>query len=263
MVSVSRLSRDKILALCLLLFAISFTVEYSLAKGWFYKFASQLPILESMHINFRFTAAFYFPLALLGAMILDRWFRGANEKRAMTIFIALNIVTLVSPLSYFLYTDNVHYRIFDVRNIIEAYQQSKQGEIFPVHDFADKNTKDWDAITQGATTIHPYEPVFGYWLDAFTPQIHPGPVLDLTNGYFNMTNPASLTFPEANGGRLFSLFAESDRQRLKQFLQRRQVDWHIPRTQILLNYVSAISFCLSIVILIGSIISKLKVRSDV
>jgi len=159
-----------------------------------------------------------------------------------------------------LYTEDVHYRMFDVRNIIAAYQESKQGETFPVRIVAGPETKDWEAITQRATSIKPYEPVFGYWLEAFQPDIHPGSVFEVRNGYFNMTNPASLTYPEINGGRIFSLFSESDRQRLEQFTLRRQVDWHIPKTQIFLNYVSAISFCISVTIFFGSIISRVKFR---
>jgi hypothetical protein len=241
-IRLAKISKDKLTALFLLIFTVWFTIEYSLAKGWLYTLASQLPLLRSLHINFRFTSAFYFPLALLGSLILHRWFQAWNSKRADLLFLALNIITLVSPLSYFLYTDNVHYRMFDVRNILTAYQQSQHGETFPVKIVADKNTKDWDAITQGATTIKPYEPIFGYQLEAFAPQIHPGSVFTVTNGFFNMTNPASLTFPDENGGKLFSLFAESDRHRLDDFTQRKQPDWHIPQVQIVLDDVSALSF---------------------
>jgi hypothetical protein len=65
-----------------------------------------------------------------------------------------------------------------------------------------------------------------------------------------MTNPASLTFPEANGGKIFSLFTESDRGRLEQFTQRRQPDWKIPQIHIVINTISGISFLIAIAIVL-------------
>lgn len=252
-VQISKIPKDKLLAAGLLMFVAWFNVEYILAKGWLYRVAHSLPILSSMHLNFRFTSAFYFPLAIVGTWIVDRWLQERSVKQANTLFIVLNIITVVSPLSYFLYTTDVNYRIFDVRNIITAYQQSREGVTFPVTYVADANTKDWDAITMGATTLKPYDPIFGYWLEAFKPQIHPGSVFDVTNGYFNMTNPASLTFPGQNGGKTFSLFASSDRQRLEEFTQRRQPNWHIPMLQIVFNYVSALSFFIAVGIILAGL----------
>jgi len=253
LIGISKLPKGKLIAAGLLIFMTWFGIEYILAKGWLYILAHRLPVLSSLHINFRFTAMFYFPLAVLGAWILHHWLQGRPARQANIVFLVLDLIVLLSPFSYYLYTDDVHYRIFDVRNILAAYQQSREGATFPVTYVADAQTRDWNAIPLGATTMRPYEPVFGYGLEPFQPKIHPGSVFEITDGYFNMTNPASLTFPEENGGQLFSLFSESDRQRLEEFTQRRQPDWHIPKIQIVFNYVSAISFF----VVLGIILTRL------
>ncbi len=95
-------AKDKLLAWSILLFVSWFTVEYSLAKGWLYSLAGQLPILRSLHINFRFTSAFYFPFAVLGALLLHRWLQTMNPRRAWLLFLGLNLITLLSQVSDFL-----------------------------------------------------------------------------------------------------------------------------------------------------------------
>lgn len=244
------LSKDKIIALVLLLLVTWLSIEYILGKGWIYFIAKHLPVFKSLHINYRFTSVLFFPLALVGAFILHSWFHESNPRKAYIGFMVLNILTLISPLSYYLYTDDVHFRAFDVTKLLTAYQQSQHGETFPVELVADKNVRDWNAFLLDATTIQPYEAVFGYDLRDFKPQLHAGPVFDVTAGHFNMTNPASLTFPAQNGGVIFSRFDTSDRIRLEQFLQRRQPDWHIPAIQIVCDYVSVITFflCLAVIL---------------
>lgn len=244
------LSKDRLLALLIGLAATWFTLEYMLARGWLYSLAIQLPVLKSLHIHFRFTAAFYFPLAVTGALILHNWLNTSTLQRANTFFVGFTLLTLLSPLSYFMYSEDVHYRMFNVTGLIDAYAQSKQGEIFPVTSVSDEKVRDWEAIPRGVTTLKPYEPVFGYGNPDFPARIHPGPVSEPNDGFFNLTNPASLTFPESNGGELFSLFTVEDRERMEQFIQRRQPVWMIPGTQILLNAISASAVIIALAIVI-------------
>ncbi len=257
-INLANLARDKIIALVILFGAVWFSLEYTLATGWLYELVRHLPILKSLHFNFRFMSLFYFPLALCGALILNQWFTNSAPKKANSLFLILSIVTLVSPFSYFLYTADVHYRFFDVRTALTAYQAGRNGETFPVTFVSDQNARDWNIIPLGATTLKPYEPIFGYRLEAFTPKIHPGAVFVVTDGFFNMTNPASFTFPETNGGAPFSLFTLADQEKLETFAGRRQPDWDIPKTHIAINIISLISFlaALTIIFLNTSFITR-------
>jgi len=261
-INLTGLSKDKLAALVICIAATWFTLEYTLAKGWLYSFASQLPVFSSLHINFRFMSAFFFPLALSGALIAHHWLKEIAAQKANIIFIILNVVTLVSPLAYFLYEPELHFRAFNAEKILDAYQQVKHGETFPVTRVADDTVRDWDAIPLGVTTTNLYEPVFGYGLESFTPQTHPGPVSAIADGFYNLTNPASLTFPESNGGKLFSLFTADDGERLDQFTQRRQPDWKIPRIQIAMNVISGISFFISLTVILLNIFIPLIRKSD-
>jgi hypothetical protein len=248
--TLSDLSRGKRIALILLVVATWFSLEYALAKGSLHGLASRLPILQSLHISFRFTAAFHLPLAIVGAWILHRWFR-RSTGRATAAFLLLNVLTLASLLSYFLYTEDVHYRKFDARLVREAYEKGREGETFPVTHVAHLGVSDWEVFAHpGATTLLPSEPIFGYGLEVFASRTRPGPVSKISSGFFNLTNPASLTSPETNGGDLFALFEESDRDRLEQFTRRFQPDWNLPALQVVSNVVSAISLCLALAIIL-------------
>jgi len=256
-ITAANLSKGQIVASLLLALATWFSLEYTLAKGWLYWLAHQLPIIKSLHFSLRFTSVFYFPLALLGALILHGWFQQSNVKRANSLFVFLNLTTLIFPLTYFLYTEDVHFRMFDINTINTAYQQSQHGATFPVTYVAEENVPDWYTIPLGATTQKPYEPIFGYRLEFFNSLIHAGSVFEINHGFFNMTNPASLTYPETNGGKTFGLFKADDQLRLRQFIERHQPDWNIPRLQIIFNYVSAISFLITCgIILIHFVLMK-------
>jgi len=244
-------TKNKFIALAIVMGFTWFTLEFILAKGILFPLVQKLPIIKSLHINFRFISALFLPLSLLGTLILDKWFRANINKKANFVFAALNILALLSPLSYYLYTQDVHRRIFDVTNVLQVYQLSRQGETFPITHVA--NTTDWNSFIENATTIRPYEPIFGYFLEEFKPEIHVGEIFDITDGYFNLTNPASLNFPDQNGGRLFSRFKESERETVTRFTQRYQLDWRLPLMQTALNAISLLSLFISLAIVIYGI----------
>lgn len=248
-ITVPKLPRDQKMAWALFILSTWFCTEYTLQKGILYDFAKQLPILKSLHILFRSTTAFYFPFAIGGSLILNKWFKKLPQNKARKAYVLLNVLTVLMPLSYFFYTNDVHYRILDVQNQIDTYKQIKSGSRFPVKDIANEEITDWNALSKGVSTSVPYEPIFGYNLENFKPSIRPGHVLEIKNGYYNMTNPASITYPEAYGEKPFSLFSASDFTRLDQFIHRIQPDWHIPRNEIFINYISLFSFIFSVLLL--------------
>ena len=66
-----------------------------------------------------------------------------------------------------------------------------------------------------ASSLLPYDPLLGYDNEMFTPQAQEGDVRTAVDGYWNMTDPASLVFAESNGLTPFERIRESDRDRLE------------------------------------------------
>ena len=69
------------------------------------------------------------------------------------------------------------------------------------------------------------------------------------NGYFNMTNPASMVFHRENDLQLFERVKIDDEENLKRFIERGQPRWKLPVIQVILNWVSLAIF----LTIIGSI----------
>jgi hypothetical protein len=228
--------RDRIYPFILLTVIIWIVLELTLAKGTIYSFSKQLPILESLHVNVRFTAAFILPLTIAGAFQANRFF---SRGRSMRSFFVLCTVTGLSLLTYFSLNPDVHSRYLDVRTASRIYEQAQDGNYLPVRQIS--NVGDLDGFMQNSSVYRPYEALFGYSLETFNPEVHPGSVYEVRDGYFNMTNPASLVFPEMNHTHPFERIPESEREKLEMFLHREQPEWQIPAIQKILNLVSLFS----------------------
>lgn len=247
--------RSQLLGLILLALAVWVTAEFAMARGMIYSSTKELPILRSLHINIRFVAAFITPLIILGAYQLHNFFL-RNQKTSY--FLASALLTIISLLSYFSLSSEIHILGFDAGIASSIHQDIQKGRILPVESIADISV--WRGFSENASSIKPYEPIFGYDLEEFAPQIHLGKILEVDDGYFNMTNPASLVFPELNGLQPFERFKVSEQDQLEIFLERRQPEWIIPTAQNVLNVVSIIGLILTAAILFWGNVRPNKTR---
>ena len=183
-----------ITGLCLIFF-ISLVTEFSMAKGSLYELFRQLPILKSLHADIRFTSSFIIPLAIIGAKVFD----GLTGKWESTIkvFLAYCIIggiSLASMWSYFLMPLNIQTRYFDVTSIYRTYKLSSEGNILPVTQIV-PDMNDYEVFILGSSnTRHHSDALFRDDNLLLTPLVHEGSVFDVQDGYYNMTNPASLCF---------------------------------------------------------------------
>lgn len=242
--SLKKLDRSQLAGLILLALAVWITAEFAMARGIIYSSTKELPILRSLHINVRFVSAFMTPLIILGAYQLHN-FLLRNQKTSY--FLAGAILATVSLLSYFSLSSEIHILGFDAGIARSIHQNIQSGRILPVESIADVSV--WRGFSENASSIKPYEPIFGYDLEEFAPQIHLGKILEANDGYFNMTNPASLVFPELNGLQPFERFKVSEQAQLETFLERRQPEWTLPTAQKVLNVVSIIALIFTAAIL--------------
>jgi hypothetical protein len=128
---------------------------------------------------------------------------------------------------------------------------------FDVIDITDGS--GWEGFAAHSSSYRPYEPVFGYKLESFTPETHPGKILEVQDGYFNMTNPVSLVFPEINNLHLFERIKVSERDKLEIFLARGQPEWKLPFAQRFLNILSLIALIFTIGVLLVAGAIRIKV----
>jgi hypothetical protein len=133
--------------------------------------------------------------------------------------------------------------------------ESKETVVSPIIKIA--NIGDWDVFSERASSYRPYEPLFGYSLETFNATVHIGSVFEENNGYFNMTNPVSLVFPEINNSYPFERIKTSERGKLDVFIQRGQPGWKIPKIQKILDIISLIAVIFSL----GLIFTHLIIRA--
>jgi hypothetical protein len=237
----------KIIAGISLLIAIILATEFSIAKGILYEQFSKLPVLQSLHANTRFTASFILPLAILAAKVFDTWTgKWKSGLRTFVVFAIFSGISLASMWSYYLMPLDIQARFFDIKSLDETYRRSSAGEIFPVTQIV-PDMNDYEVFQFGSSnTTHHYDALFGNNNVLLTTLVHEGSVFEVQDGYYNMTNPSSLVFPEANGSNLFERIPVSDYKKLVDFINRRPSDWKLPLIQKILDWTAGITILLEI-----------------
>ncbi len=235
-----------IAGLCLLL-AIILATEFSIAKGFLYDLLSGLPVLQSLHADTRFTSSFILPLAIVAAKVFDAWIiKWKSAIKPFMAFTLLSGISLASMWSYFLMPLDVQQRFFDIKSISKTYQLGSAGKTFPVRQIV-SDMNDYEVFILGSSNIaHHYDPLFRDNNVLLKPMVHDGSVFDVQDGYYNMTDPSGLVYPEVNGSKLFERIPVSDSKKLLDFINRRPSDWKLPLTQILLDWVAGIAFLLEV-----------------
>lgn len=235
-----------IAGICLLL-AISLATEFSTAKGPLYELLKQLPVFLSLHAVTRFTSSFILPLALVAAKVFDVW--AGKWKSGIKTFVAFGVlcgISLASMWSYYLMPLDIQARFFPITSINKTYRLGSAGQTFPVHQII-PDMNDYEVFISGSSnTNHHYDTLFGDDNSLLTPLVHEGSVFNIQDGYYNMTDPSSLVFPEVNGAKLFERIPVSDYKKLLDFINRRPSDWKLPLTQILLDWAAGITFLLEV-----------------
>lgn len=230
-------SWKKLAAAGFLLFSVALVVQFAIAKGPLFQALRTLPVLLSLHANTRFAAAFILPLAILGAKVFDDWtIRQVKRTPPLLAFLLLDGLVLAALWTYNLLPLDVQARTFDMTSLTETYDRIQAGDPLPVRTIVPA-MNDYEVFSLGAsnTTGH-YEPLFRDNNEAFHPEVHEGPVFDLQDGYYNMTNPAGYLFPDENSTRLYERFRESDYEKLAAFVNRRQPDWALSLPQRILDW---------------------------
>jgi hypothetical protein len=238
----------KWIAWILLVFFIWLTIEFTLAKGFMYPLLQKLPLLSSLHVNPRFASAFLFPLALSAAVIYNGWAAKWSGRKSVLLFLAVNLLTLIPLSTYFTIKTDLQNRSYDVSESQEIYSLIRSGDNLTITGIV-SNVENTDALLLHQSNLQPYEPIFGYQLESFHPEIVPGSIWDISDGYYNMTNPSGYVFPELNGTRPFERIKVGDEENMTLFLNHHKTNWKIPVYQQVLDWVSGLTFLIVLAVL--------------
>ena len=235
--------KKRLIAEISLLVVTLFVIALSLAKGGVYLFLHQLPVMESLRANVRYTSAFIFPLAIVGAAIFNRWTRNWKSTIGLlAVFIFFNGVALASMGIYYQLSPEDQTRIFDIRGVMQVYPEIRyQGKTFLV-DQVVPNANTWEVFDLHATDlIDPYEPLFKSFAARYRSVLHAGSVYDITTGHYNIINPTGYVYPEVNNTKPFDRISVSDKANFLAFINRRPTNWKMPVIQQVLNWITPIT----------------------
>jgi len=188
----------------------------------------------------RFTSAILFPLALAAALFYNEWSKRWSPKVSCSVFFVLNILTILPFVSYYAFPAYIYLRDYDVTEMLITDQQMNSGSPFTIKRIEDviDNSR---AMKRGVSNLMPYDPIFGYNLTYFHSELKVGSVWEVSDGYYNMTNPSGFVFPEVNGTRPFERIRVDDGENLKLFTMHLQPNWKIPVYQQFFDWISGLS----------------------
>jgi hypothetical protein len=234
-------AQKKWIAWIVLLFFTWMTVEFILAKGLMYPYLSKLPILSSLHVNPRYTVTFLFPLAMIAAIIYDKWISKWPARKVIRAFILMNVLTLIPLSTYFMIQDDLQSRVYNITESEKIYAAIRAGDTFDIIGIGDKSVDNTQALRLHLSNIAPYDPIFGYFDENLHSEIRPGSIWEISDGYYNMTNPSGYVFPEINNSRPFERIPVTEKAQLEAFASHRDPGWKIPLYQQILDWVSGLS----------------------
>jgi hypothetical protein len=242
----SPIVKKRLIAEVCLILAVWIVVEFTLAKGLIYPLLRNLPVIKSQQVNIRNACAFIFPLAVVGAIIFEKWTKNwKSQARLWVAFLVLDGIALGSLLSYH-YIPNAYvvgvrlyqYNQCDFRPILATYEEIRyEGATFPVKTVV-LNADPWAVFQDNATNlIDPYNTFFKAINSQLT-AIHAGPVSDVTDGYYNIINPTGYVFPEVNHSQEFERIPVTEKAQFLAFINRGVPDWKLPLIQQVLDWVA-------------------------
>ena len=234
--------KKRLVAEICLIIAVWLVIEFTLAKGLIYPRIQDFPILESLRVNVRYTCAFIFPLAMVGAVIFNKWIMNwKSQKKIWMFFILLNSIAIASLFSYRSILPKYQELSCDVRPILATYEQIRyEGETFPIENVI-PDANPWDVFQENATSlIDPYN-TFLKSLSGYREALHEGSVYDINDGYYNIINPTGYVFPEVNNSTLFERISVAEEDKFLDFINRRQPKWKLPVIQQILDWSSLIA----------------------
>lgn len=229
----------------LLLLALPLAMNYY-SPGW-NAWLKRLPILSNSSLLLRWFSVYIPASVVVASLALDR----AAGLKPFRIWIAAAGIAFVVIGATFAHREDDSQR-YDPQPVERAYAEVRSGVLSPAitrisvprnragREYPAKFRND--AMTEGASQLLCYEPLFGYRLESFPRGVlESGPALAEREGLLNLKNPSCYVYPDENGCAPGDHFAASQRDRAEAFASYRPFPFEISRRQALANRISVAS----------------------
>lgn len=237
-------------------------------------FLKQLPFISSASNLFRWFYIYVPLVAVATAILLER------APLSQQVRTGLALSALAAALALHIATDQQYYKNqpYQPTPIVTAYNEMLAShKVKPISGIAvhrDQQGKILmtgfrnDMVAEGLSQLACYNPVFGYRLENFPVKtLHPGPLSDVSDGRFNVKDPACYVFPAENACAPGDHFTVSRLEDAKRFT--RYVPYYFVRSQrqVWADRVTGIAVYVAPLLLLAGIVwwwlaSRAPVRPD-
>lgn len=250
-----------------------------------YNFNSQIPIIKSTWVQFRWMAVYIIPIIFLTGLLIENI--KINQRYKNYISIGFIIIMLVQNFT----KDNENYlqsASYNIQDSLEFSKKLEENKIEPKingssvllnKDGTIKNiTTRNDVFYFSYSPLMCYQPLFGYNLEKLDKKnikfyekkiLDDGSILyysniDKKNKEFTFFKPFCFLFPDENNCIPGDIFEKEEFENMKNFLNYEKIEFKQNKIQIISNYVSLFSFILFFVFIIYYLVSFiLKMRKKI
>ena len=216
-----------------------------------------IPILRS-HAKFIHWFCIYIPVSIVAAAVVVDRLSCIKDLRKTFVILGVILTMLglaVHPTSFY------HGQSYKPQFIKKTWERARDGRSLRI-DRVDASYGE-EALTQKASSMPCYEPIFGYRLEKYPKRSRRlGDVTSLVDGFYNLNNPACFVFPKENGCEPGDCFTEDQADSFEKFRRFRAFPFEMSFIQRASNIVSLVSIgLLAVVISLGPVLRR-HARTD-
>ena len=241
-----------------------------------YNFNSQIPIIKSTWVQFRWMTIYIIPIIFLTGLLVENI--KINQKYKNYISIGFIIIILVQNLI----KDNDNYlqsASYNIQDSLEFNNKLEEGNIEPkINGSSVLLNKDGtlkkistrnDAFYFSYSPLMCYQPLFGYNLEKLDKKnikfyekriLGDGSILyysnvNQNNKQFTFFKPSCFLFPNENNCLPGDIFEIDEFEKMINFLNYEKIEFKQNKIQIISNYISLFSFIIFFVFIIYYLIN--------
>lgn len=259
---------------------IIFITSVNIANNEIGEFFRALPIIKSTWVHYRLTSIYILPIIIISCILINKINLDEKKIKIFTLFCLILII-----FQNFNYKKKFyHNQKYDPKNI-EKFDSENRINNLSVKEiliFLDKSKKPVitqqrnDMFVYNFSPLLCYNPIFGYNLENLPTQkltfnnitkindnlfSYRGNPEAINKNKINFFNPSCFVFPNENGCFPGDLFKKDQINNLKKFLNYKKFDFNLSKSQNIFNYLSVISFLLSIFYIIYYLIIKKTINN--
>jgi len=259
--------------LALLVLVLALPVALNVYSPNWNAFLKEVPLIKSSSNLLRWLLIYIPAVIVFSALHMDRITTVVSRRNGIlaTALFLLILINIAKDRDYY---QSQPYRPDTIVSAWWAAQTAKiQPRIRNISAFFDENNRieirgnGNDMIASGASQLACYNATFGYRLENFPiKSLHPGPVLNETNGLLNLKNPACYLYPSENECTPGEHFTTAQREAAESFAAYKPYPFNFSASQKIANLMTLATLILLALLfavtLSKGILKRLKTRSD-